>query len=65
MTTRQISETIENIYRFETSENFISDVTDCLVLKRPLQQHSLKRNIRIHRKSGSVLPNNHKRDCLE
>ena len=28
MTTRQISETIENIYGFETSESFISDVTD-------------------------------------
>ena len=28
MTTRQISETIEDIYDFETSEGFISDVTD-------------------------------------
>ena len=28
MTTRQISETIENIYGFETSEGFISDATD-------------------------------------
>ena len=28
MTTRQISETIEGIYGFETSEGFISDVTD-------------------------------------
>lgn len=28
MTTRQISETIEDIYGFETSEDFISDVTD-------------------------------------
>ena len=28
MTTRQISETIEDIYGFETSECFISDVTD-------------------------------------
>lgn len=28
MTTKQISETIEDIYRFETSESFISDVTD-------------------------------------
>ena len=28
MTTKQISETIEDIYGFETSENFISDVTD-------------------------------------
>ena len=28
MTTRQISETIEDIYGFETSEIFISDVTD-------------------------------------
>lgn len=27
MTTRQISETIEDIYEFETSEGFISDVT--------------------------------------
>ncbi len=28
MTTRQISETIEDIYGFKTSEGFISDVTD-------------------------------------
>ena len=28
MMTRQISETIEDIYGFETSEGFISDVTD-------------------------------------
>lgn len=28
MTTRQISETIEDIYVLETSEGFISDVTD-------------------------------------
>ena len=28
MTTRQISETIEDIYGFETSEGFISDATD-------------------------------------
>lgn len=28
MTTRQISETLEDIYGFETSESFISDVTD-------------------------------------
>lgn len=28
MTTRQMSETIEDIYGFETSEGFISDVTD-------------------------------------
>ena len=28
MTTRRISETIEDIYGFETSEGFISDVTD-------------------------------------
>ena len=28
MTPRQISETIEDIYGFETSEGFISDVTD-------------------------------------
>ena len=28
MITRQISETIEDIYGFETSEGFISDVTD-------------------------------------
>ena len=31
MTTRQISETIEDIYGFETSEGFISDVTDKLM----------------------------------
>lgn len=28
MTTRQISETIKDIYSFETSEDFISEVTD-------------------------------------
>lgn len=28
MTTRQISEKIENIYGFEVSESFVSDVTD-------------------------------------
>ena len=28
MTTRQISDTLEDIYGFETSESFISDVTD-------------------------------------
>ena len=28
MTTKQISETIEDIYGFETSERFISDVTE-------------------------------------
>ena len=28
MTTRQISETIEDIYGFDTLESFISDVTD-------------------------------------
>lgn len=28
MTTRQSSETIEDVYGFETSESFISDVTD-------------------------------------
>jgi len=35
MTTRRISETIEDIYGFETSEGFISDVTDisCHILK--------------------------------
>lgn len=27
MSTRQISETIEDVYGFETSEGFISDVT--------------------------------------
>ena len=31
MTTRQISETIEDIYGFETSEGFISDVTDKII----------------------------------
>lgn len=28
MTTKQISETLEDIYGFEASESFISDVTD-------------------------------------
>ena len=31
MTTRQISETIEDIYGFDVSEGFISDVTDKLL----------------------------------
>ena len=31
MTTRQISETLEDIYGFEASEGFISDVTDKLL----------------------------------
>ena len=31
MTTRQISETVENIYGFEVSEGFISDVTDKII----------------------------------
>ena len=44
MTTRQISETIEDIYGFETSEGFISDVTDKILPQiedwqnRPLDQ---------------------------
>jgi transposase-like protein len=31
MTTRQISDTIEDIYGFDVSEGFISDVTDKLL----------------------------------
>ncbi len=44
MTPRQISETIEDIYGFETSEGFISDVTDKILpqiedwQKRPLDE---------------------------
>lgn len=44
MTTRQISETIEDIYGFEASEGFISDVTDKLLPQieewqnRPLEE---------------------------
>ena len=44
MTTRQISETIEDIYGFEASEGFISDVTDKILQdiedwqKRPLDE---------------------------
>ena len=44
MTTRQISDTIEDIYGFETSEGFISDVTDKILpqiedwQKRPLSE---------------------------
>ena len=44
MTTRQISETIEYIYRFEISDGFISDVTDKILpqitdwLNRPLDE---------------------------
>ena len=44
MSTRQISEIIEDIYGFETSESFISDVTDKLLPKieewqnRPLEE---------------------------
>ena len=36
MTTRQISETIEDIYGFETSEGFISDVTDKWIVNSKL-----------------------------
>lgn len=44
MATRQISETIEDIYSFEASEGFISDVTDKILLQiedwqnRPLDE---------------------------
>ena len=44
MTTRQISETLMDIYGFEASEGFISDVTDKLLpqieewQKRPLSE---------------------------
>lgn len=44
MTTRQISETVRDIYGFEVSEGFVSDVTDKLLpqidewQKRPLEQ---------------------------
>ena len=44
MKTRQISETLEDIYGFESSEGFISDVTDKILpqiedwLKRPLSE---------------------------
>ena len=44
MTTRQISETLEEIYGFEASEGFISDVTDKILpqiedwQKRPLSE---------------------------
>ena len=44
MTTRQISDTIQDIYGFETSEGFISDVTDKLLPEieewqnRPLEE---------------------------
>lgn len=31
MTTRQISDTIENIYGFEVSEGLVSDITDKLL----------------------------------
>ena len=31
MTTRQISDTLDDIYGFETSEGFISDVTDKII----------------------------------
>ena len=47
MTTRQISETINDIYGFEASEGFISDVTDKILPKieewqnRPLAQVSI------------------------
>ncbi len=44
MTTRQISETIEDIYGFEASESFISGMTDKILLQiedwqnRPLDE---------------------------
>ena len=39
MTTRQISETIEDIYSFETSGGFISDVTDKILPQIEDQQN--------------------------
>ena len=44
MTTRQISETIEDIYGFEVSDGMVSDITDSLLpqiedwQKRPLDE---------------------------
>lgn len=46
MTTRQIPETIEDIYGFETSEGFIFDVTDkILPTDRRLAEPPLKQSI--------------------
>lgn len=33
ITTRQISDTLDDIYGFEASESFISDVTDKIMLQ--------------------------------
>lgn len=41
MSTRQISETIKDIYGFETSEGFISDVTDKIIPQVKDLQNSL------------------------
>ena len=39
MTTRQISEIIEDIYGFEVSEGMVSDITDCLLPEIEEWQH--------------------------
>ena len=44
MTTRQISETIEDTYGFETSESFISDVTDKILPQIEDWQKGEKKN---------------------
>lgn len=41
MTTRQISETLDDIYGFEASEGFISDVTDKISNYRLFFTHSM------------------------
>lgn len=42
MTTRQISDTLEDIYRFETLEDFCSDVTDKIMTQiEDWQNHPL------------------------
>ena len=47
MTTRQISDTLEDIYGFEASEGFISDVTDKIMPQiEDWQNHRFQKFIR-------------------
>ena len=58
MTTRQISDTIEDIYGFETSEGFISDVTDKILPQiEDWQNRPLDEVYPIHVRHGLILLN--------
>ena len=54
MTTRQISETLEDIYGFEASEGFISDVTD-KILPQIEDQNKTLQNIIVKYKINKVV----------